>query len=1010
MPSASLRRFAVSSLGLCLALLASHALRAQQAGPVGQPVGPTGTIAGRVTNAATGAPVAGLEIEIVTEVEAYRDAAYGAVRHQVQNVVSAMTGADGRYATKALPVGDYYVRTPNINRFGLIGQIYDKVAYWGAFSFPTRGAAVAVPIQGAAVTVNANRVTSGIDFALEPGGAITGTVRNAATGERVPRAKVTVGQAGPGVETVADADGAYRITGLPSGTYEVEADASEAGLLPALYPANRISGGRPTREPVATVVVKAPAVSAGIDIALQPGGAITGRVTDKATGTPVPGVSITAGRGAGTTDANGDYVVRGLPTDSFEVFARAQSSSGYIDQLYDGVSCRSQGCDLKLGTKVRVTAPETTARIDFKLQRGAQISGRVTNAATGAPVAGVNVNFYPVAGGPLSTSKTDAQGRYISAGLLPGPTYVYTDGYDGVGMLGQVYPGKPIENQQAALRSGTPVTAVEGSTIGGIDFALARGGSISGVVTEGATGAPVHRVRVTADSPQSRVDGVTDAAGRYTIVGLRTGSYLVTARPVWDGMVGAGMKHALFLESLLGQGYGAKDAGEVGREAGTPITVTAPEAVTGIDFALVKGGVIIGTVTNARTGEPVAGIGLSVSGARWSRDTSTDERGRYQAAGLPSGGYTLRTYSDASRSTRSPLRVLDQVYMGVPCWKLECMSTSGTEVAVSAGRTTEHIDFSLAEGGVVSGVITNASTGAPIDRGRVEFYSPAGKQLDYAVADARGRYTSGGLPTGTYFAVGSAGLDSTRGLARQLYKGRPCAGAEYSPCDPKGGTPIVVTAPSTTSGVDFALSAGGTISGVVTIASTGTPVPGARVVVRTGPLATESTAWTRTRCGRSLSGARGSPTAGTSFKSSRQRRRTTSTGCAPSSPGCSTRCIAVSAALVPVLRSAAQRNAGRGRRGRARAGSRLPAPRGRDRIRTSSHRRIVGRARAQCPRVLPLSLRSRRPHGDDRLPGQLHGFARAAWFLLHDDPTAWRRAGRRGAVSLSAVPGPATCR
>ena len=178
--------------------------------------------------------------------------------------------------------------------------------------------------------MNANRVTSGIDFALEPGGAITGTVRNAATGERVPRAKVTVGQAGPGVETVADADGAYRITGLPSGTYEVEADASEADLLPALYPANRISGGRPTREPVATVVVKAPAVSAGIDITLQPGGTITGRVIDKTTGAPIPGATITAGRGAGSTNANGDYSIRGLPTDSFDGAHQGASLVGVI--------------------------------------------------------------------------------------------------------------------------------------------------------------------------------------------------------------------------------------------------------------------------------------------------------------------------------------------------------------------------------------------------------------------------------------------------------------------------------------------------------------------------------------------------------------------------------------------------------------------------------------------------------------------------------------------------------
>jgi hypothetical protein len=195
------------------------------------------------------------------------------------------------------------------------------------------------------------------------------------------------------------------------------------------------------------------------------------------------------------------------------------------------------------------------------------------------------------------------------------------------------------------------------------------------------------------------------------------------------------------------------------------------------------------------------------------------------------------------------LRVLDQAYKGVPCRTLDCAQRAGTAVSVSAGRTIEHVDFSLAEGGVITGVITNAATGDPIADGRVELYTADGSRLFPVAADSQGRYTTGGLPTGTYFAVGSAGLDSTRGLLRQLYKERPCAGADYSPCDPKGGTPIVVTAPGTTDGIDFALTAGGTISGVVTVASTGIPVPGARVNVHSGPLEVESAAHATTDAG-----------------------------------------------------------------------------------------------------------------------------------------------------------------
>jgi hypothetical protein len=206
-------------------------------------------------------------------------------------------------------------------------------------------------------------------------------------------------------------------------------------------------------------------------------------------------------------------------------------------------------------------------------------------------------------------------------------------------------------------------------------------------------------------------------------------------------------------------------------------------------------------------------------------------------------------HTDAgNRLARPPLPVLDQVYNGIPCRDSLCTGTRGTPIPVTAGRTTPNIDFSLAEGGVISGVVTDAATGKPAVWGRVNFYSPDGKQVDTADAAANGRYMSGGLPTGTYLAV-AAVQDSRSSLAPQVYKGRPCAPPTALKCDPKGGTPIVVTAPGTTDGIDFALTAGGTISGVVTIASTGAPVPGARVDVHTGPLEAESAAHATTDAG-----------------------------------------------------------------------------------------------------------------------------------------------------------------
>jgi hypothetical protein len=416
-------------------------------------------------------------------------------------------------------------------------------------------------------------------------------------------------------------------------------------------------------------------------------------------------------------------------------------------------------------------------------------------------------------------------------------------------MLGQVYPGKPIESQQEAFRSGMPVTAVEGSAVGGIDFALVQGGSIAGVVTETATGEPVRGVRLEVRSASTMSYGVTGPDGRYEVAGLRTGSYRVTARPAWERTLSFGMKHALFLESLLPEVYVAKEAAGADRQNGTPVVVTAPSAVTGIDFALVQGGVITGTVVNARTGEPVVGIPVSANGERAGGRGRTDVRGRYEIKRLSVGSYALFASSDLWINTQPPLRVIGQVYQGPSCWKLSCPQGAGTPVSVAAGRTTPKIDFSLADGGVIAGVVTNAATRKPVAGARVLFYSSTGDQIDWVRTDANGRYASGGLPSGTYLAVASVEAQQ-EALVPQVYMGRSFAPTtNWWTHDPKGGTPIAVTAPSTTSGIDFALSAGGTISGIVTIASTGTPVPGARVNVHTAPKGAESAAHATTDAG-----------------------------------------------------------------------------------------------------------------------------------------------------------------
>lgn len=183
--------------------------------------------------------------------------------------------------------------------------------------------------------------------------------------------------------SILDAAGRAVLDGLPAGVYDVEfivpvdTTALAAGGL-ALSPA-RVSG---------VALSAGQAVDLGV-VPLFAGAFVSGRVTDAATGAPVPGARVTAraSRGAGAraartsgerstaTDAEGLYLLRGLdPTTRwYDLTAapRGELSSG--DPLPPYEARRALGVDVSSGA-VR----------DFALSAAAStVSGRVV-AADGA--------------------------------------------------------------------------------------------------------------------------------------------------------------------------------------------------------------------------------------------------------------------------------------------------------------------------------------------------------------------------------------------------------------------------------------------------------------------------------------------------------------------------------------------------------------------------------------------------------------------------------------------------
>ena len=99
----------------------------------------------------------------------------------------------------------------------------------------------------------------------------------------------------------------------------------------------------------------------------------------------------------------------------------------------------------------------------------------------------------------------------------------------------------------------------------------------------------------------------------------------------------------------------------------------------------------------------------------------------------------------------------------------------------------------------------DADTGLPIAGVFVYLYDSSGSGAGFGKTNARGEYYGdAGLAAGNYYAVTS----NTAGYVDQVFGAGACAG-----CDPRSGTPIVVTAEATRSGIDFALLRGPRIPG-----------------------------------------------------------------------------------------------------------------------------------------------------------------------------------------------------
>ena len=229
-----------------------------------------GRISGRVTDEAGSSGLAGVEVSIVDSQG--RTASYG-----------NSDESGGYIVNDALPAGSYYAYTRNSS-----GYIDERYANSPCLGWCT-------PTSGTPILVALGETTSEIDFKLELGGRISGTVTDTASPTANPLSGVRIefydSQGRYLSYAYTDVAGQYTsYAGLPAGSHFARTWNSSGGIN-ELYDdvpcaSCTVSSGTP-------IPVALGETTSGIDFALAPGGRISGTVTDTAIPpNPLPSVSI----------------------------------------------------------------------------------------------------------------------------------------------------------------------------------------------------------------------------------------------------------------------------------------------------------------------------------------------------------------------------------------------------------------------------------------------------------------------------------------------------------------------------------------------------------------------------------------------------------------------------------------------------------------------------------------------------------------------------------------------
>lgn len=315
-----------------------------------------------------------------------------------------------------------------------------------------------------------------VEIRLGRGASLSGRVLASDRVTPVPGARVSLGSVASGSGGIpTDGAGLFSFDRLSAGRYRLMAESKYGQTQPL------------------DVVLRENEHLAGLTLVIKPGATLRGKVGGVLP-SELPVVNLVArGRGGFTvftsTDADGAYVIHGVPAGVVQVMASTSSFRS---------------------VRKSIEVPEGVQQLtlDIEFPRAARLYGRVTRA--GQPVSFASVIASPVDPQlPRASGETDQDGMYSIDGLSDGDYVVRLWG----------------EGTRRSIR-------ISGDTT--LDIELSPS-SVSGHVLEAISGEPLPEARVQvrtvddAGNTSGFAVAVTDTLGRFSIEGIEPGNYQVVA-------------------------------------------------------------------------------------------------------------------------------------------------------------------------------------------------------------------------------------------------------------------------------------------------------------------------------------------------------------------------------------------------------------------------------------------------------------------------------------------------